>query len=157
MLDLEKEWRRLASPAAREFLVDVCRRFADRGTLRIFSLKIRDKTVATRIGFANGDSLYLYYSGFDPRFARYSIMTTTVAEAIRYAIEHGFRSVNLSTGSDVSKTRWRPNVFKYQQAVILSPSRRATWTHEAYHLALRAAEQPSVRSLLSRIAARRVA
>ena len=51
-----------------------------------FQLKVGEQIVALRIGFAVGTSLYLYYSGFDDAWARYSVMTTTVAEAIKYAI-----------------------------------------------------------------------
>ena len=35
-------------------------------------------------------------------------MTTTVAEAIKYAIARGFKTVDLSAGKDLSKTRWGP-------------------------------------------------
>src|SRR6478735_11872258 len=73
---------------AREFLKDVCRRFAARDALRIFQLVIAGKVVAIRIGLIAGDTLYLYYSGYDPDFAQYSVMTTTVAEAIQYGIKH---------------------------------------------------------------------
>jgi CelD/BcsL family acetyltransferase involved in cellulose biosynthesis len=140
---------------ARRFLVDVCERFADRGALRIFSLKIGDRTAAMRIGFVLGDSLYLYYSGYDPDFAKYSVMTTAVAEAIKYAIEQRFATVNLSTGNDVSKTRWNPDEFVFRQASIVSPSRRGELTHEVYLRARRAVESAPLRSVAARFLARR--
>ena len=46
-----------------------------------------------------------------------SIYTTLVpirpgrSEAIRWAIGQGLERVNLSTGSDVAKTRWRPEAI----------------------------------------------
>jgi CelD/BcsL family acetyltransferase involved in cellulose biosynthesis len=140
---------------ARRFLVDVCQRFAERGALRIFSLKIGDKTAAMRIGFVLGDSLYLYYSGYDPDFAKYSVMTTTVAEAIKYAIEQRFVTVNLSTGNDVSKTRWSPAEFVFRQASIVSPSRRGELTHELYLRARKAVENAPLRNVAARFLARR--
>jgi Acetyltransferase (GNAT) domain len=63
-----------------------------------------------------GDGLYLYYSGFDPEWSRYGVMTTTVAEAIKYAIAHGLKTVNLSTHKDVSKSRWSPRQVDYRSA-----------------------------------------
>jgi hypothetical protein len=42
--------------------------------------------MATRIGFVLGKTLYLYYSGYDVKMRKYSIMTTTVCETIKYAI-----------------------------------------------------------------------
>jgi len=85
-----------------------------------------------------GDALYLYYSGYDPAFGDYSVMTTTVAEAIKYAIEHGFRRVNLSTGSDVSKTRWNPVARVTRAALLRSPSPGAQLRHDVYRRALSA-------------------
>jgi len=140
---------------ARRFLVDVCERFAERGMLRIFSLKIGDKTAAMRLGFVLGDSLYLYYSGFDPEFSKYSVMTTAVAEAIKYAIENRFATVNLSTGNDVSKTRWSPTEVIYRQVSIVSPSRRGEFTHEVYRRACKAVESAPLRGVAARFLTRR--
>ncbi|HYQ03521.1 MAG TPA: GNAT family N-acetyltransferase [Polyangiaceae bacterium] len=122
---------------SRAFLLDVCDRFAARGSLFIFQLKIADAVVATRIGFRCQDTLYLYYSGYDPQYARYSIMTTTVAEAIQFAIAHGFKTVNLSTGNDVSKLRWGPEEAVYRDALLIAPSLRGAIAHESYALVRR--------------------
>jgi CelD/BcsL family acetyltransferase involved in cellulose biosynthesis len=90
--------------------------------VRIFTMDLGDRTVAARIGFCVGRSLYLYYSGYDPAYRQYSVMTTVVAQAIQYAIEHGFETVNLSTGNDFSKTRWSPSETIFRQAIVPSPA-----------------------------------
>jgi CelD/BcsL family acetyltransferase involved in cellulose biosynthesis len=105
---------RFASRVSREFLYEVCERLAERGAVRLFQLVVDSQIVAMRIGFVVGDSLYLYYSGFDPAWSRYSVMTTTVAEAIKYAIAHGLKTVNLSPNLDVSKSRWGPRQVDYK-------------------------------------------
>lgn len=120
------------SEARRRFLVDVCERLATQGRTRIFLLKLDDQVVATRIGFAMGESIYLYYSGYDPAFAKYSVMTTTVAEALKYAISSGFCSTNLSNGNDVSKTRWAPREELYSEMIQISPSPHARVAHSAH-------------------------
>jgi len=102
-----------ASPVSRSFMHQYCTELARQGALRIFQLMIDDEVVATRIGFVFGDELYLYYSGYDARWGRYSVMTTVVVEAIKWAIAHKFRIVNLSTGADISKARWEPDVISY--------------------------------------------
>jgi CelD/BcsL family acetyltransferase involved in cellulose biosynthesis len=109
---------------AQQFLLDVCHRLAAVGKLRIFRLRIDGTVVATRIGFVEGQFLYLYYSGYDPAWSKYSVMTTTLAETLRYATAHGITSVNLSTGADVSKTRWRPDEVVYRHAVQTSDTTR---------------------------------
>jgi CelD/BcsL family acetyltransferase involved in cellulose biosynthesis len=144
-----------ATAEAREFLKDVCRRFAERDALRIFQLVIGQKVVAVRIGFIAGDTLYLYYSGYDPEFAHYSVMTTTVAEAIQYAIKHGFTRVNLSTGKDVSKARWSPTERVTRQALVMSNSTRAKITHHMYRQALQAIDSmPALRRATTFLARR---
>jgi CelD/BcsL family acetyltransferase involved in cellulose biosynthesis len=123
---------RFESHTSREFLYEVCDRLAARGVARVFVLKIRGCVVAARIGFVVGDQLYLYYSGYDPRWSKYSVPTTVVAEAMKYAIEKGLKAVNLSTGTDVSKTRWGARLVPFQEAVQAHPRVRSRVTYAAY-------------------------
>jgi CelD/BcsL family acetyltransferase involved in cellulose biosynthesis len=112
-----------ARDRSRRFLQDVCTRLAARGSVRIFELVIDGEAVAARVGFIIGGSLYLYYSGFDPRWAKYGVMTNAVTEIIKYAIDNRLTSINLSTGKDVSKTRWGPREIALSQAFQISSSR----------------------------------
>jgi CelD/BcsL family acetyltransferase involved in cellulose biosynthesis len=123
---------RFASRVCRNFLYEVCERLAARGALRLFALQIGSSIVAMRLGFVAGDSLYFYYSGFDPPWARYSVMTTTVAEAIKYAMAHGLKTVNLSPTREVSKTRWRPRQVDYGSAFEFGRSLRSRLMRSAY-------------------------
>jgi CelD/BcsL family acetyltransferase involved in cellulose biosynthesis len=136
---------RFESAVSREFLHDVCAHLAERGAVRLFALKIAAQVVAMRIGFVVGDSLYLYYSGFDPEWSRYSVMTTTVAEAIKYAIAHGLKSVNLSPNKDFSKTRWGPRQIDYKAAIEQGAGLRSRLATRAY---LKARADPGQQSWL---------
>lgn len=107
---------RFTTQVSRDFLYEVCERLSWRRAVRLFQLKIGSQIVATRIGLVAGDGLYLYYSGFDPAWSRYSVMTTTVAEAIKYAIAQGLKTVNLSPTEEISKTRWSPRQVDYKSA-----------------------------------------
>jgi CelD/BcsL family acetyltransferase involved in cellulose biosynthesis len=120
------------SDVSRRFLRDVCASMVHRGIVRIFQLCIHDRIVATRVGFAVGNSLYLYYSGYDPEWAKYGVMTTTLVEAVKYAISRGFASVNLSPGTDVSKTRWSPRVVPFARAVQVAPTRFSKMAWDLY-------------------------
>lgn len=79
----------------------------------VFQLTIAHQTVATRIGFVSGKQIYLYFSGYDPEWRRHSVMTTTLVEIIKWSIVNGFKVCNLSPGTDVSKTRWRPESITF--------------------------------------------
>jgi len=120
------------SRKSRVFLSEHAMMLAREDRLRIFRLRIGGKVAATRIGFVLGDQLYLYYSGYDPRWSAYSIMTTLVIETMRWAIAQGFRSVNLSTGRDRSKLRWQPQEKVLHNAIQISPRTRSALLFHAY-------------------------
>jgi CelD/BcsL family acetyltransferase involved in cellulose biosynthesis len=123
---------RFAGAGLRQFLQEVCGELAARDMVRVFQLQIGGRVVASRIGFEIADSLYLYYSGFDPEWSKYSVMTTTVAEAIKYAIARGLKTVNLSPGNDVSKTRWAPREIPHQIAYEHSGRLRSRLVRQVY-------------------------
>jgi CelD/BcsL family acetyltransferase involved in cellulose biosynthesis len=106
---------------AQGFLHELATASALRNELRIFQLLIGDAVVATRIGLLFGDELYLYYSGYDTAWSRYSIMTTLLAESLKWAIDHRIGIVNLSTGADVSKLRWSPTATGYRCLIQAMP------------------------------------
>jgi len=117
---------------SRAFLSAHASMLAREGRLRIFRLRIGDQLAATRIGFVLGDQLYLYYSGYDPRWRSYSLMTTLVVETMRWAIAQGFNGVNLSTGRDQSKLRWQPQEKILHNAIQISPRHRSAVLFRAY-------------------------
>jgi CelD/BcsL family acetyltransferase involved in cellulose biosynthesis len=123
---------RFASPIEREFLRAVCERLSENGVFRLFCLRIGAETVAMLIGFVVKDNLYLYYSGYDPRWSRYSVMTTTMAEAIKHAIAHGLKTVTLSPGNVVFKTRWGPRELQYTSAYEQRDRLRSRLARRAY-------------------------
>ena len=92
----------------RAFLVDLAAEMARRQRLIIFEMEIAGQIVASRLAFLHDRQLYLYYSGYDPSWRNYSIMTTLMAEILRWGIAEQLTAVNLSTGSDLSKLRWQP-------------------------------------------------
>jgi len=112
---------RFAEVGVRQFLERACARFARRGMTRVFTLRVGDTPVASRIGFMLPDCLYLYYSGFDPEWGKYSVATTLLAEALKHAIDSGCSRVHLSMGADVSKSRWGPEMPVFHTAVCTRP------------------------------------
>jgi CelD/BcsL family acetyltransferase involved in cellulose biosynthesis len=113
-----------ADQKSRAFLRAYARHSAQRGELRIFRLQIDGDVVAMRIGFCSGEDLYLYYSGYLPPWGRYSVMTRTVAEALKWAMSVGLKRVNLSFGRDRSKLRWRPVEIRFHEAIQPAPNWR---------------------------------
>jgi CelD/BcsL family acetyltransferase involved in cellulose biosynthesis len=143
-----------AGERPRRFLREVCAPLALQDKVRIFQLAIRGEVVATRIGFLIGDSLYLYYSGFDPRFAQYGVMTTTVVEIVKYAISQRLATINLSPGRDISKTRWGPREIPLVQAIQVNPSLRSRLAWAGYQRAKGATPLPGWIGKMTRLGAR---
>ena len=120
----------------REFLYDVCGRLAERDAVRVFQLRIRGEVVAARVAFVVGDGLYLYYSGFDPAWAHYSVMTTTVAESLRYAITQGLKTANLSLTAEQSKLRWGPRRVELRSGLVHRELLRSRLACALYRIAM---------------------
>ncbi len=123
---------RFAAETPRRFLRQVCERLSGHGGARVLTLFVNDEPVASRVAFVMPRCLYLYYSGYEPAWRKYSVATTLVAEAIKYAIGLGLPRLHLSMGQDVSKSRWGPETSELHNAVWTSPrssSRAAFWLY----------------------------
>jgi CelD/BcsL family acetyltransferase involved in cellulose biosynthesis len=143
------------SPRARAFIGSVSSTLASRGSSLLFQLAQGSHVVAARLAFLSSDRLYLYYSGFDPAFSKYSVMTTTVCEAMKWAIREGVRAIDFSFGTDVSKTRWGPDEIPWQSALVPSPSWRGRTTRLLYAKASKLVPADLVRALWGRRAPHR--
>ncbi len=105
---------------------------AHRGELRIFQLLIAGAVVATRVAFQSNDQIYLYFSGYDLKWSKYSVMTTLVVEAIKWSIGRRLTLVHLSPGADVSKLRWGPTATRYVAATQVAHRWSARLSFDTY-------------------------
>ncbi len=116
----------------RELLYDFSQQMAKQNQLRMLQLEIGGAVVASRVAFRLDDDLYLYYSGFDPKWRKYGVMTALMSETLKWAIGEGIKRVNLSTGKDLSKLRWRPKETFYHNVLQVSPTWRGQLALCAY-------------------------
>jgi CelD/BcsL family acetyltransferase involved in cellulose biosynthesis len=123
---------KFATPHNRAFLFDYVRRMAEGGHLRLFELEIGGTVIASRLAFLLESDLYMYFAGYDPSWRKYSVMTVLVSEIIKWAIEHGLQRVNLSTGNDQSKLRWKPDEVIFRDAIQISPTPRGRFVFQAF-------------------------
>jgi CelD/BcsL family acetyltransferase involved in cellulose biosynthesis len=141
-----------ASPKARAFLNEYASAMAARDQLRIFQIAFDGTVVASRLGLAFGKELYLYHAGNDPAWDKYSIMTTLLAEIMKWAIGENVELLNLSTGDDRSKTRWKPIEIVYDDGIQVAPGFAGERLSRGYEF-LRAQRNPgsSLRKVISSI------
>ena len=114
-----------SAPANQLFLRRVCLRLAEAGLLSVSMCEVEGDCVAVRINFEMNGTLYLYYSGFDPEWSGYSVMTFTTTEAIKSAMRRRLREVNFSPGVDQAKRRWDVTLIPLTRFSIIVDRRRS--------------------------------
>jgi CelD/BcsL family acetyltransferase involved in cellulose biosynthesis len=122
--DLIFHANRFVQPNVRAFFAEYLHSVAERGELRIFELEIGGVVVASRIALLLGSDLYMHLAGYDPAWKTYSVMTVLVAEMFKWALAHGVKRINLSSGQDQSKMRWKPHEVLFRDVVQVSPALR---------------------------------
>ena len=85
------------------FFRAIARRFAERGWLRLSFLDLDGVPVASTLSFCHGSTVYLYNSGHDPSYRRYSVGIVLVALEIQQAIADGYRCYDFLRGNEPYK------------------------------------------------------
>ena len=100
----------LADDAVQQFTRDAARRMLDAGALRMYGTRLHERTgeriVAVFYGFAFGDTVYYYLSGYDPSLEKLSIGTLIVAHAVDEAVRDGATTFDFLRGAEEYKYAW---------------------------------------------------
>jgi len=114
-----KRWETRGGPGAfvhearRDLLVEVTRRFMERGWLDFWSLEVDGQVVATELGFHYGDTYYFFQAGFDPDWYSKSVGLVLKATIMRHLIESGVQFYDFLAGGDDYRLRWGPELRSY--------------------------------------------
>jgi CelD/BcsL family acetyltransferase involved in cellulose biosynthesis len=118
----------------RAFLRAVARRLFERGALWPCFLRIDGQAVAAQLCLAHQGRLYLYYSGFDPAWARHGVMMVLTRRCIERAIALGFRELDLLLGPDQEKQRWGATPAPVFNLALASSRARSRAAFHLYHV-----------------------
>lgn len=88
------------------FLRDIAERFGAAGMLRIFSVRFADRIAAILLALRDRTTIYSYLSAFDPRCEEFGFGRELLAQALRYAHEHGYRKWDFLRGAEPYKFSW---------------------------------------------------
>lgn len=103
----------LGNDPVRTFLSAVARAFFDRGSLRLYTLRLDGRIVAVHLGFQHGRRRYYYIGGFDPELKSASVGSILLAHAITDAVREGATEFDFLRGAEAYKYQWgardRPN------------------------------------------------
>ena len=100
--------------------------------IRLFILRDGNRLIAARLAFETPRGIYLYYSGFDPEYGKYSVMTRLLVDVLKQSIESEKQYVHMSYGRDRSKTRWSPREVVYMQYLVFRKSLRGRLSATLY-------------------------
>jgi len=92
----------------RDFHMDVARKFLKRGWLRLHTVRLDGRAVASLYCFLFRRRYYYYLGGFAPNLARFSLGTILTARAIKDAIEEKCTEFDFLRGAEPYKYRWQP-------------------------------------------------
>lgn len=110
---------------------------ARRGQLWLTTLDVDGTPAAAWYGFAEGDTVYFYQSGRDPRWKDQSVGVALMIKMIRRAIERGYRRFDFLRGDEPYKREWTATGATAQELVAFRPSWHGRWLR-ALDLAARA-------------------
>lgn len=78
------------------------------GLLRLYRMRLNERTVAASYAFFHRETVFCYLQGFDPQFSRLSPGTQLMFAVIEDALRLGLRRFDFLRGEEGYKLHWRP-------------------------------------------------
>lgn len=82
--------------------------FLKDGLLRLYRMRLNDRTIAAIYAFFHRETAFCYLQGFDPQFSRLSPGTQLMFAVIEDAVKLGLRRFDFLRGEEGYKLHWRP-------------------------------------------------
>ncbi|MGH7902835.1 MAG: GNAT family N-acetyltransferase [Candidatus Dormibacteraceae bacterium] len=97
---------KLQEPRRRAFMEEMAAGLAARGEAKLGLLEVNGATIAAQMWLETGGTMFLYYSGYDPAWSKYSVAMVTTSEIMKHGMARGLRRVEFLRGTKQFKTRW---------------------------------------------------
>lgn len=111
-----------SSPETERFYRDVATWAADRGMLRLASLRVGGRPVSMELSLEADRRYYLIKPGFDPDFAKLGPGKLLTCEMVTRAFETGLESFEFLGGDDAYKRVWADRTRERMEFLAFSPS-----------------------------------
>ncbi len=95
---------------------DATQYLAERGRLRLYTMKVGGRAVASVYGIMHRDTFIYFQSGYDPEWRNRSVGLVLVGETFKDAIEAGLTEYDFLRGTETYKSDW---VTKQRNTVSL--------------------------------------
>jgi len=100
----------LADEAVKAFHRKAAPRLLSYGTLRLYRLRLRERTVAVLYALFERDTVFCYLQGYDPEFGSLSPGTHLMFSVMEDAIRSGKRKFDMLRGQEAYKHHWRAQI-----------------------------------------------
>ncbi len=91
------------NPRTESFFRSMMRAMSDEGILRLFLLRLNNTTAAAAVCFDYRDTMYLYNSGYAPRFSSLSVGLVCKILSVKHSIEIGRKKYDFLKGAEPYK------------------------------------------------------
>lgn len=108
------------APSRRAFMLEAAPLLASLGQLRIGVLRVAGRPIAAQMWLEKAHTMFLYYSGYEPSWSRYSVALIATVEAIKDGISRGIDRLEFLLGGGQSKRRWDTEQ-RFRQPALLVP------------------------------------
>jgi CelD/BcsL family acetyltransferase involved in cellulose biosynthesis len=85
---------------------DATQLLAERGQLRLYTMKVAGQAVASVYGIIHRDTFIYFQSGYDPAWRNKSVGLVLVGETFKDAIESGLTEYDFLRGTETYKSDW---------------------------------------------------
>jgi CelD/BcsL family acetyltransferase involved in cellulose biosynthesis len=133
----DRRWQRrgvrggFADPAVRDFHRELAPQLDERGWLRLHRVVVDGDVRGAIYCLALRGRVSYYIGGFDLHYARYSLGTLLVGEAIQQAIVDGARAFDFLRGDETYKYLWRAEDASTVRLLMTTPAVRGALARRA--------------------------
>ncbi|WNG31612.1 GNAT family N-acetyltransferase [Cystobacter fuscus] len=106
---------------------DATQLLAERGRLRLYTMKVGGQAVASVYGIVHGGSFIYFQSGYDPAWRNRSVGLVLVGETFRDALEAGLTDYDFLRGTETYKSDWTTKQRRTVSLRVLSPGGDGEW------------------------------
>ena len=96
----------IKGPGVEAFHRDATQLLAERGLLRMYTMKVGGRAVASVYGMVHRDSFIYFQSGYDPEWRNRSVGLVLVGETFRDAMASGLKEYDFLRGTETYKSDW---------------------------------------------------
>ncbi len=106
---------------------DATQLLAERGRLRMYTMKVGGQAVASVYGILHRDTFVYFQSGYDPAWRNRSVGLVLVGETFKDAIEAGLTEYDFLRGTESYKSDWTTQQRRTVSMRVLSPGGGGEW------------------------------